>query len=81
MKNKNNNKDMVSERERDSGRDRENDNSNKIIDMFNASKNEKYKDFNNIDIEAAEKFIHTIKEKRNQSLHIEDIDDISISSL
>ena len=78
MKNNNNNKDSI-EREREIESDK--DNSNKIIDTFNASKNEKYKDFNNIDIEAAEKFIHTIKEKRNQSLHIEDIDDISISSL
>ena len=47
----------------------------------NSLKNDIYKDFNSIDIEAAEKFIYIIKEKNKSIVNIEDIDDISISSL
>lgn len=56
---------------------------NDLFNIFNmnTAKNDLYKDFNNIDIEAAEKFLDNIKEKRKQSIvDIEDIDDISISS-
>ena len=90
-------KERGSDRMRDSDRIRDNDiysfknnantkNSltNDLFTIFNmnTSKNDTYKDFNNIDIEAEEKFIHTIKEKRKQSIvDIEDIDDIVISSI
>lgn len=89
-------RDRQGERDGEGERDREIDMKNsdmknsfinlKTNDLFNifnmkTSKNNLNKDFNSIDIEAAEKFLDTIKEKRKQSIvDIEDIDDISISS-